>query len=116
MNSRKFVKLCLLFTLVTSTAESTLSLGDENLIEVPDVLVLVPDALKPRIYCGIELKIAVRKFCREKVIEAYRPKDQQIDRSLNQKSRKCGAQLMQKCCLERCSITTFVQLCPYRYV
>lgn len=111
MNSRKFTKLvCALFiaafcNLFTSTSQSTLSLGDGNVLEVPD---------EPKYYCNLDLRIAVRKFCREKVIQSYR--EQQVDRSLPQRSaKKCGQQLMDKCCLVKCTVQTFVNYCPYRY-
>lgn len=112
MNSQKFSKvvcaltLVVLCTLIASTSQSTLSLDDGNVLEIPD---------EPRYYCNIDLRVAVRKYCREKVIQSY--KDQQLERSLPQKSagRKCGQQLMDKCCLVKCTIQTFVSYCPYRY-
>lgn len=110
MNSQKFTKVCWILLLVTfctlfsPTFQETLQLSDENLVEIHD---------EPKYYCNLELKSAIRKFCRDKVIKTYR--DQQLDRNLQKSTRKCGQELQTACCLSKCTINTFVNFCPYRY-
>lgn len=109
MISRKFISFTAifvtLFTLITSSEQSTPSFDEENSLEGPD---------EPRSYCGLELKRAIRNYCREKIIESYRLRS--VQRNF-EKSSKCGENLVEKCCYHqsKCTISTFVQFCPYRY-
>ena len=88
------------------TEQSTVEVSPGNFLEVPE------DA---RSYCGMELKRAIRVYCREKIIETLKTKS--VQRNFH-KSSKCGENLVEKCCYHRnkCTISTFVQFCPYRYI
>jgi hypothetical protein len=100
-----FVILCTL----TVASPLILPLGEGKFYELPEL----PDINEPRSYCGLNLKTAVRRFCRDDVIKVL--KKQTTDRTF-QKQKKCGQTLIAKCCLAKCTLPVFVSFCPYRYV
>jgi uncharacterized membrane protein len=107
MKSHKVLILVVLLALTSKSWESTISLDDGNVLEMPD---------EPKNYCGIELKRAIRKFCLSQLIETYKPKEPPRN---FQKPSRCMATtvaLMDKCCKNKCLVSTLVQFCPYRYV
>ncbi|CRL02519.1 CLUMA_CG015625, isoform A [Clunio marinus] len=96
-----FVILCLV---IKSATQSSQSAGERNSLEPTEEL---------RSYCGIQLHRAVRAFCREQYIVAYKKKEPPRN---FQKPSRCGGNLIEHCCKNKCSISTFVQHCPYRYI
>lgn len=101
------VALVILVTISAPAAGKIVTFEDGNTLEVPD------DA---KSYCGIQLKRAMRIYCRVTVIETYK-KQVPLVRSFHKPSR-CGETLVEKCCHHnnQCTIETFVNYCPYRYI
>lgn len=111
MLSREFVGFAVL--LVISPALITLSSASLRPLKDNITLIEIPD--EPQSYCGLQLKRAIRIYCREKVIEAFKAETSKV-RSFHKPSR-CGLNLLEQCCFhsKKCSIETFVQFCPYKY-
>ena len=103
LSSALFLFFALLCAMIVKTTSTTISLGDGNTLDIDE----------PKNFCGIELKIAVRKFCREKVFQLMSNSERTPP---NKSTKKCGQTLMHKCCLSKCNFAVFLDLCPYRYV
>lgn len=108
MNSRKFIQfsaaLVIFSVLIAKSSQATVTFADGNELELPD---------EPQTYCGLELRKATRIYCREAVIEKFKKKE--VVRNF-QKPSRCGVRLVDRCCRTPCTLTTFVQFCPYRYI
>lgn len=97
--------LTVLSIFVGSSSQAIVSFDDGNVLDVPEELN----------FCGIELKRAVRKYCRAKVIDRFLEKEP-VKIIIMKTYKKCEPTHIQACCKTKCSIATFVKLCPYRYV
>lgn len=107
MMLRGFLAVTLLTVLsifVTSSSSKILSFSD------------VPSTAHDEIhFCGIQLKRAQRKFCRKEIIEKFLEKEP-MKIIIMKTYKKCEPTHVHACCKTKCSIATFVKLCPYRYV
>lgn len=108
MNSRKFINFAVVLltfsVLIVTTSQVTVTFADGNELEMSD---------EPKTYCGLDLRKATRFYCREAVIEKFKKKE--VLRNF-QKPSRCGVRLVDRCCRTPCTLTTFVEFCPYRYI
>jgi hypothetical protein len=94
-----------IFIVSTSQTFVNVEIDEFNKVDVPQEFSQV---------CGLELKRAVRKYCREKIIEKFLEKEP-VKIIIMKTYKKCVPDHMEKCCKSKCTIATFVKLCPYRY-